>query len=267
MSETFFEEDTPMDDSIISDLSLLGLHEETVELDADRNSRIALLLAASKSGSELYSNMEEHLPSSGGTFGKTLVMNRVVKFFIGKSKLPKECNIGWKSATEDMLSRVDEAFDRIVVGSTEWKDIFRTILKGVDVKIPKAAITATAATAKRKIVDNVSIPVVMLTQEVAESIASPVEHSKLCDRVALLACALVDPDLADRWAELAAPVSAEKRPAVMDRNIVHLLNAKRTVLAEIIMRSRTTYGNPFSDLSVFIDFTEHVLCRTLPTYA
>ena len=89
-----------------------------------------------------------HLPSSGGTFGKTLVINRVVKFFIGKSKLPKVCSsIGWKSATEDMLSKVDEAFDRIVVGSTEWKDIFRTILKGVHVKIPKAAITATAATA------------------------------------------------------------------------------------------------------------------------
>ena len=109
MSESFFDDYTPMDDSIVSDLSLLGLHEEPVELDADRNSRIALVLAASKSGSELLSNIELHLPSSGGTFGKTLVMNRVVKFIIGKSKLPKECSsIGWKSATEDMLSKVDE---------------------------------------------------------------------------------------------------------------------------------------------------------------
>ena len=88
MSESFFDDYTPMDDSIVSDLSLLGLHEEPVELDADRNSRIALVLAASKSGSELLSNIELHVPSSGCTFGKTLVMNRVVKFFIGKSKLP-----------------------------------------------------------------------------------------------------------------------------------------------------------------------------------
>ena len=51
MSESFFDDDTPMDDSIVSDLSLLGLHEEPVELDADMNSRIALVLAASKSGS------------------------------------------------------------------------------------------------------------------------------------------------------------------------------------------------------------------------
>ena len=108
MSESFFDDDTPMDDSIVSDLSLLGLHEEPVELDADMNSRIALVLAASKSGSELLSNIELHVPSSGCTFGKTLVMNRVVKFFIGKSKLPKVCSsIGWKSATEDMLSKVD----------------------------------------------------------------------------------------------------------------------------------------------------------------
>ena len=45
-----------------------------------------------------------------------------------------------------------------------------------------------------------------------------------------------------------APVSAEKRPAVMDKNIIHVINAKWTVLAEAIMENRLNYENIYYDL-------------------
>ena len=45
MSETQYDDDMPQGDSIISDISLLGPEvDETVELDVDRKSRIALIL-------------------------------------------------------------------------------------------------------------------------------------------------------------------------------------------------------------------------------
>ena len=66
----------------------------------------------------------------------------------------------------------------------------------------------------------------------------------------MLACALVDPRFNEQWVDLAAPVSAEKRPAVMDKNIIHVINAKWTVLAEAIMENRLNYENIYYDLKV-----------------
>ena len=88
--------------------------------------------------------------------------------------------------------------------------------------------------------------------------------------MALLACALVDPDLADRWAESAAPVSAEKRLSAMGRYIVHVINAQWTILAETRMSSRNNYGNPFSDLLVkgpFPGTLAHRSAKSGSTYA
>ena len=88
MSETRYDDDTILDNSIISDLSLLGIEvDDTIELNVDRNSRIALILTKSQSGLDLLNNIEKYCPISGGTIDKTLVMNRCVKHFINKSKL------------------------------------------------------------------------------------------------------------------------------------------------------------------------------------
>ena len=131
MSETQYDDDMPQGDSIISDISLLGPEvDETVELDVDRKSRIALILTTSKSGLDLLSNIEMHCPMSGGAFGKTLVVNRSVHFVVGKCKLPKEFStVGWRRASEDTVSRVTDVFGCVVVGSTEWKDMFKIVLK------------------------------------------------------------------------------------------------------------------------------------------
>ena len=114
MSETPYDDDTILDDSIISDLSLLGIEvDDTIELDVNRNTRIALILTKSQSGLDLFNNIERYCPISGGTIGKTLVMKRCVKHFINKNKLAKDfTSVGWKSAPDDMISKVTDIFSR-----------------------------------------------------------------------------------------------------------------------------------------------------------
>ena len=117
MSETLYDDDMPQGDSIISDNSLLGPEVDvTVELYVDRKCRIALILTTSKSGLDLLRNIEMHCPTSGGAFGTTLVVNRSVKFFVGKCKLPEEfSSVGWRRVPEDIVSRVTDVFGCIVV--------------------------------------------------------------------------------------------------------------------------------------------------------
>ena len=76
------------DESICSDLTLLGIElDETIESDVDRNYRIALVLMASQSGAELFTNIDKHCPITEGWIGKTLTMNRCVRYsFKGKEK-------------------------------------------------------------------------------------------------------------------------------------------------------------------------------------
>ena len=105
MRETQYDDDTVntvLDDSVCSDLSLLGIEvDDTIELDVDRNSRIVLILKESQSGLDLLNNIEKYCQTSGGTIGKTLVKNRCVRHFISKSKLAKDfTSVGRKSATK-----------------------------------------------------------------------------------------------------------------------------------------------------------------------
>lgn len=39
---------------------------------------------------------------------------------------------------------------------------------------------------------------------------------RIIDRIALLACALVDPSLLDKWFSIASPITAANRPATLD---------------------------------------------------
>ena len=66
----------------------------------------------------------------------------------------------------------------------------------------------------------------------------------------MLARAFVDSRFNEQWVNLAAPVSAEKRPAVMDKNIIPVINAKWAVLAEAIVENRLNYENIYRDLIV-----------------
>ena len=73
--------DTPsLDDSIISDVSLLEIDtEQIIESDVERGFRVSSIIKGSLTGAELLNKIEKHCPRTGAKFGKTLVMNRCVK--------------------------------------------------------------------------------------------------------------------------------------------------------------------------------------------
>ena len=77
-------------------------------------------------------------------------MNRCVKYFITKNKLSKECsNVGWKSASEDMITKVSEVFSSVLRGTDEWREIIKVIFQGVEMTAKQSS--------KRKITDNVPL--------------------------------------------------------------------------------------------------------------
>ena len=235
--ESLLGSDTPsLDDSIISDVSLLEIDmEQIIESDVERDYRISSIIKGSLTGAELLNNIEKYCPRTGAKFGKTLVMNRCVKYFISVNKLSKSSfNYGWRSTSEESRNTVKELFNCITRDTDEWKELLKALFFGVEIRPPKAQLKRKSPEASN---DGAAIN---LEQPVA----------RVCDRVALLACALVDPRFNEQWVDLAAPVSAEKRPAVMDKNIIHVTNAKWTVLAEAIMENRLNYENIYYDLTV-----------------
>ena len=225
-----------LDDSIISDVSMLEIDtEQIIESDVGRDFRVSSIIKGSLTGVELLNNIEKHCPRTGAKFGKTLVINRCVKFFISINKLSKPSfNNGWRSTSEESRNTVEELFNCITRDTDEWKALLKALFFGVEIRAPKAQL-------KRK-----------SPETSHDGAASILEQplARVCDRVALLACALVDPRFNEQWVDLAAPVSAEKRPAVMDKNIIHVINAKWTVLAEAIMENRLNYENIYYDLKV-----------------
>ena len=76
--------ETPsLDDSIISDVSLLEIDTEQIsESDAERDFRVSSVIKGSLTGAELLNNIEKHYPRTGAKFGKTLVMNRCAEGII-----------------------------------------------------------------------------------------------------------------------------------------------------------------------------------------
>lgn len=46
------------------------------------------------------------------------------------------------------------------------------------------------------------------------SSVSQLSNGRVCDRVALLACAIADPDLIQYWQHLAKPIEAKARPGM-----------------------------------------------------
>ena len=77
----------------------------------------------------------------GAKFGKTLVMNRCVKYFISIYKLSKSSFInGWRSTSEESLKTVKELFNCIIRDTDEWKELLKALFFGVEIRAPKAQL-------------------------------------------------------------------------------------------------------------------------------
>ena len=60
---------------------------DNAESNIDRNIIMAKQLNDNSTGEELYANCTELLVNSGGTFGKSIVMNRVIRYYMTYKKL------------------------------------------------------------------------------------------------------------------------------------------------------------------------------------
>ena len=88
--------------------------QQIIESDVERDYRVSSIIKGSLTGAELLNNIEMYCHRTGAKFGKTLVMNRCVKYFISINKLSKTSfNNGWRSTSEESRNTVKELFNCI----------------------------------------------------------------------------------------------------------------------------------------------------------
>ena len=203
---------------------------DNAESDIDRNIRMAKQLNDSATGEELYSNCTELLINSGGIFGRSIVMNRVIRYYMTNKKL-KQSKVKFRNADDDFITEVKHLFASTVKETQDWRNLMKVILQGVD--LPKVPVLKAATIAKE----------------------APVERESDVDRVSLLACALTDKLLAEYWIDLAEPIPSGIRPAVLDGGAKTATLNKWNKLADRIMSTRHLYANEYSELTVqkFLD--------------
>jgi hypothetical protein len=82
------------------------------------------------------------------------------------------------------------------------------------------------------------------------AVAAPEPHGCVKDRKALLAHAIVDPELLNHFQTITAPIDADARPGFLDAGGAAQTKARWTVLAEKIMERCSLYSNLFTDLDI-----------------
>ena len=88
--------------------------------------------------------------------------------------------------------------------------------------------------------------VLILDEQDGQAVVS----GRAVDRYALLACALVDPEVHPMFTAISAPIESNLPPAFLDLGAVHVTLARWTNLVESVMQRRDGYSNPFK--SVFV---------------
>ena len=220
-----------MDDSLYSDVSRLEIDLSLpIEGDIDRNIRLYQVLNESTSGNELYENILNQCPTSGVSIGKVLVMNRASKHFISERLMAKDSYMAYGKATKTYRDLIKLNFSSTVKETSGWRNLIKALFQGVIMKKPLLKRLAVSA-----ILNSTNVPI---------STAVPTSV-RIIDRTALLACGLVDPSLLDQWVEIASPITAANRPAILDMKASAVINARWRVLAEDIMSKRGSYSNPF----------------------
>jgi hypothetical protein len=184
----------------------IDLEEET---EFEFKDRLINLLQKSVDGNDLFVNCLANFPNSCKFFGLTLSMNRAIKSMISQSKLPAEASVGWKKLPPSMKVTLQSNFQSLLKGSKEWNALISILLK---FEKPKATKKSFRVPTTQPLVANgppsLLLPAVKTSAEEDKS-----EPNRVLDRIALLASALVDPNLLEMWRDIAAPIPACERPA------------------------------------------------------
>ena len=184
---------------ICMDAEILEIDDTiVVEADEEKCAKFSKVLHLAKSGVDIIESMKM-LSNSGQKFGLSLTMNRIVKT-LGSLKLINQedssCKWGKESKSTKLKSfkdKIEKTITELKFGSTQWSTVTKSILEGFDVDKKQ----------KKRVVELVPF-----------SSVSQLSNGRVCDRVALLACAIADPDLIQYWQHLAKPIEAKARPGM-----------------------------------------------------
>ena len=86
-----------------------------------------------------------------------------------------------------------------------------------------------------------------------QTAAPPADTSTVANRIALLACSLVDPELTKAFSDVLAPVPAANKPGVLDQGAGQINAANWDGLAEAIVARRDMYSNEYATLEVEVE--------------
>ena len=183
-------------------------------------------------GKELFDYITTKLPVSGQKFGTSLSMNRALAY-LKSVKLCDEASPTWASSKRVNKDNVAAVFSGIGANTPNFNTLKAAILEGFhDKKVKNGA--------------KKGHQVLILDEQEGPTINS----GRTVDRIALLACALVDPELRSMFTAISAPIETNLRPVFLDLGAVHAALARWTNIAESVMQRRDGYSNPFKSIIV-----------------
>ena len=224
-----------MDEELLfyADLLAEAELEENVESDEQKLVRWNKEISDLRNSSDLYNYITQSLPVSGQRFGASLSMNRAIAFLKSERYLDEKFPT-WASCKRDNQENVAASFTLVRADTGHFRTLKKAILEGfLPKKVPVKKVCH-----QPLILDEVD------ETSLAQQAGRPV------DRIALLACALADPELTSKFTELSAPVDAALRPAMLDQGAAHVSLARWTILAEEINGKRESYTNLFSNIEI-----------------
>jgi hypothetical protein len=205
-----------LDEGTESDPRALDLEAE-VEVEVETEdaiiTRLSGVVASCADGTALFNSISTVFPNSVQSYGVSLVMNRAIKYLVANRLLGENALMGWKKMTRPVKAQVLESFAKVVKGTVDWNSLTALVMKQDKKK---------TSVLKRNI--SSVVPVVAEISSTIDTDSN--EKDRIVDRVALLACALVDPNLLNMWTDIAAPIPVAERPAGINNglNYYHNLN-------------------------------------------
>lgn len=230
-------DDEDFDDFLVSDEVLSSaIADDAVETDEERQARLRKEIEAASSGTELFQCIVDKLPISGQKFGTSLSMNRAL-VYLKNVKLCDELTPTWANCKKVNKDAVATVFSGVVGGSLTFASLKTSVLEGFVVR-KVSAVKNVPKTRNHQVL-------ILDEQEVATQ-----KSGRTVDRLALLACALADPEMTPMFTAISAPIEANLRPAFLDLGAIHVTLARWTAIAESVMSKRDGYTNSFKDLII-----------------
>lgn len=227
--------DDIVDDFIVDEELLTdALANGPVETDEEQSARLKTDIEKCSDGAELYRFMNEKLPVCGQKFGSSLSMNRALTT-LKAAKLIDDKHPTWASCKKSHKDAVELIFGGLLATSPTFISLKSSVLEGFIAK--KSQGKAIKPRAHQTLI--------------LEDQAEPTNLTgRSVDRIALLACALVDPELNHMFTTMAAPIDAAVRPAFLDLGAIHVTLSRWTGIAEAVMARREGYFNPFKEVCI-----------------